>query len=202
MLSTIALGARAVAVRQLVRPAATAAVHASFVSFIHSFSHFSPFLLRVTQLATAHSAAGTVYGGKHTVTLLPGDGIGRELTNAVRTVFSEASVPITWEEVEVVADPVTGAANLNDILLSLRRNKVGLKGIYFTSIEKGATKSLNVRVRKELDLFASVVVCKSIPGITTRHNNVDLVVVRENIEGEYSGLEHEVPKKAGSKGGK
>ena len=134
---------------------------------------------------------GTKYGGKYTVTLIPGDGIGREMTDAVRAVFRAAGAPIQWDQIDLVADDA-GQVDIKDALASLRRNRVGLKGILFTPIIKTGAQSFNLQIRKELDLFANVVVCKSLKGLNARHKNVDLVVIRENTEGEYSGLEHQV----------
>ncbi|WVZ23700.1 hypothetical protein V8G54_002244 [Vigna mungo] len=78
-----------------------------------------------------------------------------------------------------------------EVLESIRKNQVCLKGGLITPVG-GGVSSLNVQLRKELDLYASLVNCFNLPGLTTRHNNVDIVVIRENTEGEYSGLEHEV----------
>jgi len=74
---------------------------------------------------------------------------------------------------------------------SLKRNRVGLKGILFTPISTSGHISWNVAMRQQLDIYASVVLCKSLPGVPTRHNNVDFAIIRENTEGEYSGLEHQ-----------
>lgn len=76
-------------------------------------------------------------------------------------------------------------------IASLRRNKLGLKGILFTPVERSGHQSFNVALRQELDIFASIVLIKNIPGYKTRHENVDLCIIRENTEGEYSGLEHQ-----------
>jgi len=136
-------------------------------------------------------SGGTLYGGRYTVTLIPGDGIGREMTDAVRAVFKAAHVPIDWETIHLQADE-KGHVHIEHALDSLRRNKLGLKGVLFTPIIKTGFQSFNLQIRKELDLFANVIVCKSLPGYPTRHKNVDICIIRENTEGEYSGLEHEV----------
>jgi isocitrate dehydrogenase (NAD+) len=73
--------------------------------------------------------AGTQYGGRHTATLIPGDGIGREMTDAVRTVFKAANAPVEWETVHLIPHPDSGVVDLNKAYQSLRRNKVGLKGM-------------------------------------------------------------------------
>ena len=81
----------------------------------------------------------------------------------------------------------------SDVVESIRRNRVCLKGTLFTPVTQSTdTQSMNVAIRKELDLFANVVHCFNISGVPTRHENLDLVIIRENTEGEYSGLEHEV----------
>lgn len=80
---------------------------------------------------------------------------------------------------------------IKEAITSVRRNGVGLKGVLRTKSDDVEQQSLNKILRIDLDLFANVVYCKSIPGIKTRHDNVDIVIIRENTEGEYSGLEHE-----------
>eukprot|EP01137_Pigoraptor_chileana_P032187 Opistho-2@21175 len=134
----------------------------------------------------------TQYGGRHTVTLIPGDGVGPELATIVQTIFKHANVPVEFERIEVhQADVASNSDALKEGVLSIRRNKVALKGVVATPIGRGSHQSFNMILRKEFDLFANVVKCRSIPGYPTRHNNVDLVVIRENTEGEYSGLEHQ-----------
>lgn len=80
---------------------------------------------------------------------------------------------------------------MDDVVTSVKRNGVAIKGNIFTPLDKPTFKSLNVELRRQLDLYANVVRCKSIPGIEVRHNDVDLVIIRENTEGEYSHIEHE-----------
>uniref|UniRef100_A0A803PAG2 Isopropylmalate dehydrogenase-like domain-containing protein n=4 Tax=Cannabis sativa TaxID=3483 RepID=A0A803PAG2_CANSA len=128
-----------------------------------------------------------------TVTLFPGDGIGPEIAESVKQVFREAEVPIVWEEhyVGTEIDPKTQSFLTWESLESVRRNKVGLKGPMATPIGKGH-RSLNLTLRKELNLFANVRPCYSLPGYKTRYDDVDLITIRENTEGEYSGLEHQV----------
>lgn len=77
-------------------------------------------------------------------------------------------------------------------LESLHRNRVGLKGILYTPVSKLGHTSFNVIMRKDLDMYASISLCKNIPGHPARHNGVDFAIIRENTEGEYSGLEHQV----------
>ncbi|KAI5300600.1 isocitrate dehydrogenase (NAD(+)) idh1 [Ascosphaera pollenicola] len=137
----------------------------------------------------------TKYGGKYTVTLIPGDGIGAEVSESVKTIFKADNVPIEWEQVDVSGldsgDKAKSEALFQESIASLKRNKIGLKGILHTPIERSGHHSFNVALRQELDIYASVVLIKSIPGYQTRHKDVDLCIIRENTEGEYSGLEHE-----------
>jgi isocitrate dehydrogenase (NAD+) len=125
------------------------------------------------------------------VTLIPGDGIGREMTNAVKTLFRDVNCPINWEQVDVSFDSENYKEEAVEAINSLKRTKVGLKGVLFTPILRTGPQSLNVAIRKELDLFASLTLCRTPSGYELRHKNVDIVVIRENTEGEYSGLEHE-----------
>jgi isocitrate dehydrogenase (NAD+) len=127
------------------------------------------------------------------VTLIPGDGIGNELADCVKSVFEAANVPVDWDEYDVSGyknDPENNQ-KMKAAIDSLKRNKVGLKGILFTPLTKFGTTSLNVSMRKDLDIYASVGLVKNFPGIQARHKNVDIAIIRENTEGEYSGLEHE-----------
>lgn len=136
----------------------------------------------------------TKYGGKYTVTLIPGDGIGAEVAESVKTVFKADNVPVEWEQVDV-SGVESGNKHSEDLfresIASLKRNKLGLKGILHTPIERSGHQSFNVAMRQELDIYASIVLIKNIPGYKTRHDNVDLCIIRENTEGEYSGLEHQ-----------
>lgn len=136
----------------------------------------------------------TKYGGKYTVTLIPGDGIGAEVAESVKTVFKADNVPIEWEQVDV-SGVDTGDKHSEELfqesIASLKRNKLGLKGILHTPIERSGHQSFNVALRQELDIYASIVLLKNIPGYKTRHENVDMCIIRENTEGEYSGLEHQ-----------
>ncbi|KAK9828402.1 hypothetical protein WJX81_004570 [Elliptochloris bilobata] len=132
------------------------------------------------------------------VTLIPGDGIGPEVSAAVREVFEALKAPVQFEQFDNISgsDPY-GNPNTEvprDILESIRRNKVCLKGTLFTplSAHNTSTQSLNVQLRKELDLHVNLVHGFNIEGVPSRFSDVDVVVIRENTEGEYSGLEHEV----------
>jgi isocitrate dehydrogenase (NAD+) len=127
------------------------------------------------------------------VVIIPGDGIGPELTAAMKEVVRAAGAAITWVEAsagqgaaERYGDPLPPST-----LDVIRRYRVALKGPCATPIGKGY-RSINVRLRKELDLFASIRPVQSLPGINVPYRDVDLIVVRENTEGLYSGLEHVV----------
>jgi isocitrate dehydrogenase (NAD+) len=137
------------------------------------------------------------FGGKYTVTLIPGDGIGAEVAESVKTIFKADNVPIEWEQVDVsgvldTAEPRSATTEdlFRESVASLRRNKLGLKGILHTPISRSGHQSFNVAMRQELDIYASISLIKNIPGYETRHRDVDMCIIRENTEGEYSGLEH------------
>ncbi|TNY19123.1 mitochondrial NAD+-specific isocitrate dehydrogenase subunit 1 [Rhodotorula diobovata] len=133
----------------------------------------------------------TKYGGVYSVTLIPGDGVGKEITQSVEEIFEHANVPVEFEKFNVSGDTTEDAALFKRSMDSLRRNKVGLKGILYTPVERSGHTSWNVAMRQQLDIYASVVLCKSVPGFPTRHRDVDFAIIRENTEGEYSGLEHQ-----------
>jgi isocitrate dehydrogenase (NAD+) len=129
----------------------------------------------------------------HTITLIPGDGIGPEVTDAVVRILKAAGVAIDWDrhEAGVAAFARYGTSMPADLLESVRRNRVALKGPVTTPIAEGFT-SVNVGLRKALDLYANVRPVLNVPGVRSRFDHVDLVIVRENTEDLYSGLEHEV----------
>lgn len=126
-------------------------------------------------------------------TLIPGDGIGPEVTEACVQVLEAAGVPIAWERVEAGGEVVAkyGTPVPEPALQSIRRLGLALKGPITTPVGEGF-RSANVTLRQALDLYASIRPVKSIPGLPSRFENVDLIVVRENTEGLYSGLEHRV----------
>jgi len=127
------------------------------------------------------------------ITLIPGDGIGPEVTEATTAVVEAAGVPIVWERVVAGAEAIESDGNPlpESVLDSIRRNRVALKGPITTPIG-GGFPSVNVSLRKSLDLFVSLRPVASLPGVPTRYEKVDLVIVRENTEGLYSGREHTV----------
>ena len=128
-----------------------------------------------------------------TITLIPGDGIGPEVTDAVLRILQAAGVVIDWERhvAGIEAFERTGEALPRELLESIRRNKVALKGPVTTPVGEGFT-SVNVGLRKALDLYANLRPVRNLPGAPSRFDGVDLVVVRENTEDLYAGLEHEV----------
>src|SRR5213592_5198803 len=129
----------------------------------------------------------------HRVTLIPGDGIGPEVSAAVLRTVEAAGVDIDWEQYIVGghAQDLAGSSLPDEVIESVRRNKVALKGPVETPIGSGF-ESVNVRLRKVLDLYANLRPVRHLPGVPSRFGEVDLVIVRENTEGLYSGLEHEV----------
>ena len=133
--------------------------------------------------ARAYSSAAAA---AHVATFLPGDGIGPEIAKSVKQVFETAGVPLQWEEHHFspeYIDPSTNSMVTRSALDSLLKNRVGLKGPMATPIGKGH-RSLNLTLRKELSLYANIRPCLSIPGYKTKYDNVNLVTIRENTEGE------------------
>lgn len=132
------------------------------------------------------------YGGRHTVTCMPGDGIGPEMMGHMEDVLRHAMVPIDFETMTL--DPGTdNYDDLHNAIQSVRRNGVAIKGNIETRFNRPDIASRNVELRNKLDLFANVVHCQSQPGLAnlTRHQNIDIHIIRQNTEGEYAMLEHE-----------
>ncbi|AEG15250.1 isocitrate dehydrogenase, NAD-dependent [Desulfofundulus kuznetsovii DSM 6115] len=129
----------------------------------------------------------------HKVTLIPGDGVGPEIAQAARRVIDASGTNIEWEVVEAgeALIPQYGTPLPGYVLDSIRRNRVALKGPITTPVG-GGFRSVNVTLRQELNLYANVRPARTLPGIVTRYQNVDLVVVRENTEDLYAGIEHRV----------
>ena len=128
-----------------------------------------------------------------TVTLIPGDGIGPEITNAVTTILEKAGAQIEWDVQTAGTDVIDseGSPLPDRVIESIKKNKVALKAPVTTPIGKGF-RSVNVALRKSLDLYSNLRPCKNIEGIKTRYDNVDLVIVRENTEDLYAGIERQV----------
>ena len=129
----------------------------------------------------------------HTITLIPGDGIGPEVSAAVVRIIEATGVDIKWETHYAGAQALEkfGSTLPDDLLESIKRNKVALKGPITTPIGKGFT-SVNVGLRKALDLYANLRPVRALPNVPARYPELDLVVVRENTEDLYAGIEHVV----------
>jgi isocitrate dehydrogenase (NAD+) len=127
---------------------------------------------------------------RHTVTLIPGDGIGYEVSAAARRVIDASGAEIAWEVQDAGLDVVEkyGDPLPPHVLDSIRKNKVAIKGPLTTPVGKGI-RSVNVALRRELDLYALVRPCKWYPGVRSRYQDIDLVIVRENTEDLYAGIE-------------
>lgn len=127
------------------------------------------------------------------VTLISGDGIGNEISASVQKIFEAAEAPITWDPVDVT--PIKGVDGQMRIpqkaIDSVESTRMGLKGPLATPIGKGH-KSLNLALRKQFSLFANVRPCRSLDGFKTPYDDVDIITIRENTEGEYSGIEHQI----------
>ncbi|XP_063992092.1 isocitrate dehydrogenase [NAD] subunit gamma, mitochondrial [Diachasmimorpha longicaudata] len=146
--------------------------------------HRTPTIKKIMPIPKAH------YGGRHAVTLLPGAGIGPELMGYVKEVFSYAGVPVDFEDVDI--DPnADDNEDLDYAITSIRRNGVALKGNIETRSREAGVLSRNVALRNELDLYVNVLHYVSYPGVNSRQKNIDIVMVRQNTEGEYAMLEHE-----------
>ncbi len=130
---------------------------------------------------------------KHTITLIPGDGIGPEIVAATVKIIEATGVDIEWETqiLGAQAQEKFGTTLPDNTIDSIKRNKVALKGPQMTPVGKGFT-SVNVGLRKALDLYANVRPIKTLPNVPSRYSDIDLVIVRENTEGLYAGLEHTV----------
>src|SRR5689334_17654570 len=129
----------------------------------------------------------------HRITLIPGDGIGHEVSAAAVRIIEASGVAIEWETFIAGAEAIDrfGTPLPDEVIESVRRNRIALKGPIATPIG-GGFESVNVRLRKALDLYANLRPVRNLPGVTSRFGDVDLIIVRENTEGLYSGLEHEV----------
>lgn len=127
------------------------------------------------------------------ITLINGDGIGPEISDAVVKILAASGVKINWDVQTAGADVIEkeGTPLPDRVLKSIRKNKVALKAPVTTPIGKGF-RSVNVQLRKELDLYANLRPCKNLPNVKTRFDNVDIVVVRENTEDLYAGIERQV----------
>jgi isocitrate dehydrogenase (NAD+) len=128
-----------------------------------------------------------------TITLIPGDGIGPEVVDSVVRAINAARVKIEWEKVDAGAQALEkyGTVLPENVVESVKRNGVALKGPVGTPVGEGFS-SVSVKLRKELNLYTNLRPIKSLKGIKSKYDNVDIIVIRENTEGLYSGIEHEV----------
>ncbi|TQV93171.1 hypothetical protein V2A60_003510 [Cordyceps javanica] len=130
--------------------------------------------------------------GNYLVSLIEGDGIGPEISESVKDIFSAAKIPIAWEPVDVTPIIKDGKTAIPDAAIeSIKKNKIALKGPLATPVGKGHV-SLNLTLRRTFNLFANLRPCRSVAGFKTPYDGVDTVLIRENTEGEYSGIEHVV----------
>src|SRR5690349_24717942 len=129
----------------------------------------------------------------YNITLIPGDGIGPEVTGAAVRILEATGVKFQWEPFEAGAEAFEKYKQYipKELTDSIERNRVGLKGPVTTPIG-GGFASINVELRKRFELFANFRPIRNLPHIPTRYPDVDLIIVRENTEGLYSGIEHEV----------
>ncbi|QAA34166.1 isocitrate dehydrogenase (NAD(+)) [Clostridium manihotivorum] len=129
----------------------------------------------------------------HKITLIPGDGIGPEVSNAMKMVLRASGVDIEWEEVEAGEAQIEkyGTPLPEHVIEAIKRNKIAIKGPITTPVGKGF-KSVNVTLRQNLDLYINLRPVKSFKGIESRYSDVDLVIVRENTEDLYAGIEHKI----------
>lgn len=123
--------------------------------------------------------------------MLPGSGIGPELMGYIKEVFKYAGAPVDFELIDIDAE-TDDNTDLDYAITSIRRNGVAIKGNIETKSKSATVLSRNVAIRNELDLYVNVLHCKSYPGIPARQKNIDIVIIRQNTEGEYAMLEHEV----------
>jgi isocitrate dehydrogenase (NAD+) len=130
---------------------------------------------------------------QHTITLIPGDGIGPEVTKPTLKIIKAAGVQVKWETQLAGAEALKkkGSTLPQELMDSFEKNKVALKGPVTTPVGEGFA-SVNVELRQTFDLYANLRPIKNLPGVKARYQDVDLIVVRENTEGLYSGIEHEV----------
>ncbi|KAK4872062.1 hypothetical protein RN001_016186 [Aquatica leii] len=166
--------------KQLARMAAVAAPAMSDFEIQHK----QPLVKKTTSIPIA------LYGGRNAVTMLPGGGIGPELMVYVKEIFKYSGAPVDFELIEI--DPKSDESNdLEYAITSIKRNGVAIKGNIETKSESTIVQSRNVAIRNELDLYVNVLHCHSYPHVKARQSNIDILIIRQNTEGEYAMLEHE-----------
>jgi isocitrate dehydrogenase (NAD+) len=134
------------------------------------------------------------------ITFIPGDGIGPEVAEATKRVIDATGVKIEWEKVDAGTDVIEkyGTPLPDEVITSVKKNKVAIKGPITTPVGKGF-RSVNVALRHKLDLFACVRPCKYYPGVRTKYKGIDLVIIRENTEDLYAGIEFQKGSEAAAK---
>jgi isocitrate dehydrogenase (NAD+) len=132
----------------------------------------------------------TKYGGKYRAVMIPGDGIGPEMMFHIKESFRHVRAPVDFEEVPLNSKNVSESL-IEQAVVAVKRNGACLKGNIETDHMNPTAFSVNLALRHRLDLFANVVRCKSLPNVKTRHGDIDIMIIRENTEGEYAALEHE-----------
>uniref|UniRef100_A0A914W712 Isocitrate dehydrogenase [NAD] subunit, mitochondrial n=1 Tax=Plectus sambesii TaxID=2011161 RepID=A0A914W712_9BILA len=174
--------------------------HARRLLFVTNFSKYTQRNLQTVRkskpyrgefLASSLRLPVAKYGGRQTVTVLAGDGIGPEMMECIKRVFSVSHAPIDFEDIELDSRPGAGDASMNNAIIAIERNGIALKGNIETKFDDPTVHSRNVELRTRLDLYANVLHCQTVRNVPSRHKDIDIVIIRENTEGEYSGLEHE-----------
>lgn len=150
-------------------------------------------LIRANHLTRKLSTQAEVTSPRTRCTLIPGDGVGPELIDSVQAVFKAASIPIDFDFYLFSEVNSSSSASLEEVVNSIRQNGVCLKGALSSPdiSRTGELATLNMKLRNMMDLYSNVVHVKTLPGIKTRHSNIDATIIREQTEGEYSALEHE-----------
>ncbi|KAI4466050.1 decarboxylating dehydrogenases-isocitrate isopropylmalate tartrate [Holotrichia oblita] len=129
------------------------------------------------------------YGGRYIVTMLPGNGVGPELMRHVEDVIQYINAPIDFEKI-TIRDGATLQSDLNNAVTSVKRNGIALKGTIEPNFNSAQYRNPNVEIRNNLDLFVNITFWKSRAGIKSKYQNIDIVLIRQNTEGEYAMLEH------------
>ncbi|XP_040576032.1 isocitrate dehydrogenase [NAD] subunit beta, mitochondrial [Lepeophtheirus salmonis] len=159
-----------------------------FMRSIGSLAHHSKLLHTSSKLSSLN-----VTNGRINCTMIPGDGVGPEIMDSVIRVVSATGAPINFETLQLSEVQHETSASLSDVCESVRKNGICIKGVIAVPEVnfEGDLQNLNQNFRNELDLYANVVKIRSLRGVKTRHSNLDMVIIREQTEGEYSALEHE-----------
>merc|ERR1739844_754851 len=131
--------------------------------------------------------------GNFNVTMVPGDGVGPELMDSVQAVLKSINAPLTFDQLHLSEVQHRTSTSLDNVVKSINKNGVALKGVISIPdiTYTGELQNLNQLFRNSLDIYANVIHVKSLPGVKSKHKNVDFVVIREQTEGEYAALEHE-----------